>query len=64
MQILLNPLPEYKKKSKFTDLSSIFENPALQLMHVLETSSLQQQGEQLTPAGVQAQQKKKKAYSF
>jgi hypothetical protein len=29
-------------------------------MHVLETSSLQQQGEKLTPAGVHAQQKKKK----
>jgi hypothetical protein len=29
-------------------------------MNVLETSSLQQQGEQLTPAGVHAQQKKKK----
>jgi hypothetical protein len=33
-------------------------------MHVLETSSLQQQGEQLTPAGVQAQQNRKKDYSF
>jgi hypothetical protein len=33
-------------------------------MHVLETSSLQQQGEQLTPAGVQAQQKEEKKDYF